>query len=122
MDQKRNKEKKVSKEKKAGKKAGKKEGGEKETGKKEGREKETGKKAGREKKENRWKQLQWARTAGIRGLKNMARTAIAVIGTSVFIQEVNWLTVASASALAGILSLLASISEFPETDFYGTDF
>lgn len=56
----------------------------------------------------------WWKAAGIRATKTVAQTAVATIGTSAVISEVNWLVVASASALAGILSLLTSIAGLPE--------
>ena len=56
----------------------------------------------------------WWKAAGIRAIKTVAQTAVATIGTSAVISEVNWLIVASASALAGILSLLTSITGLPE--------
>ena len=56
----------------------------------------------------------WWKAAGIRAIKTGAQTAVATIGTSAVISEVNWLIVASASALAGILSLLTSIAGLPE--------
>lgn len=59
-----------------------------------------------------WKS--WFKWAGIRALKTVAQTAIATIGTTALLTEVNWLVVASASALAGVLSLLTSIAGIPE--------
>lgn len=59
---------------------------------------------------------QWLKAAGIRAIKTIAQTAIATIGTSAVLDEVNWIMVASASALAGILSLLTSIAGLPEVE------
>jgi len=56
----------------------------------------------------------WWKAAGIRAIKTVAQTAVATIGTSGALAEVNWLLVASASALAGILSLLTSVAGLPE--------
>lgn len=56
----------------------------------------------------------WAAAAGIRAIRTVAQTAIATIGTSAIISEVNWLIVGSASLLAGILSILTSIAGLPE--------
>ena len=56
----------------------------------------------------------WWKAAGIRALKTFCQTAIATIGTAMVIEEVNWLVVLSASALAGILSLLTSLAGIPE--------
>ena len=59
---------------------------------------------------------EWIKAAGIRALKTVAQTAVATIGTSAVISEVNWLMVGSAALLAGILSLLTSVAGLPELD------
>ena len=56
----------------------------------------------------------WLAAAGVRALKTVAQTAVATIGTSAVISEVNWIMVASASVLAGVLSLLTSVAGLPE--------
>lgn len=56
----------------------------------------------------------WWKAAGIRAIKTVAQTAVATIGTSAILSEVNWIAVASASALAGILSMLTSVAGLPE--------
>ena len=61
---------------------------------------------------NYWKK--WLTAAGIRAVKTVAQTAVATIGTSAVLGDVKWIMVASASALAGILSLLTSIAGIPE--------
>ena len=58
----------------------------------------------------------WWKCAGIRALKTIAQTAIATIGTSAFMSDVNWLMVASSSVLAGVLSILTSIAGLPEVE------
>ena len=58
----------------------------------------------------------WLKSAIVRAIKTMAQTAIATIGTSAILSEVNWIMVLSASALAGILSILTSIAGLPEVD------
>ena len=57
------------------------------------------------------------KAAAVRALRTLAQTAVATIGTSALLSEVNWLAVASASALAAVLSLLTSIATgLPEVD------
>lgn len=67
-----------------------------------------------------WKN--WLKAAGVRAVKTIAQTAVATIGTSAVLGDVNWVMVGSASVLAGILSMLTSVAGLPEiTDTEGID-
>lgn len=61
-----------------------------------------------------WKK--WWKAAAVRAVKTVAQTAVATIGTCAVLSEVDWIMVASASALAGVLSLLTSVAGLPEVD------
>jgi hypothetical protein len=60
--------------------------------------------------------LQWLKCAAIRAVKTVAQSAIATIGTSAAMGEVNWKLVLSASILSGVLSLLTSLAGLPEVE------
>lgn len=60
------------------------------------------------------KMKNWIRAAGIRAVKTVAQTAVATIGTASVLGGVDWIAVVSASALAGVLSLLTSVAGLPE--------
>lgn len=62
----------------------------------------------------KWKT--WWRAAGVRAIKTVAQAAIGTIGASALLSEVDWLVVASAAALAGVLSLLTSVAGLPEVE------
>lgn len=59
---------------------------------------------------------QWFKAAGIRAIKTVAQTAVAMIGTSLVISEVDWVMVGSAAVLAGVLSMLTSVAGLPEVE------
>ena len=56
----------------------------------------------------------WIKAAGVRAIKTIAQTAIATIGTSAVMGEVDWIMVGSAALLSGVLSLLTSVAGLPE--------
>lgn len=58
--------------------------------------------------------LKWCKAAGIRAIKTVAQTAVATIGTAAAMGSVDWKMVVSASALAGIVSVLTSVAGIPE--------
>lgn len=60
------------------------------------------------------KMIAWLHAAGVRALKTVAQTAVATIGTAAALGQVDWRMVASASVLAGVLSLLTSVAGLPE--------
>lgn len=74
---------------------------------------------GEEKMSDKFKN--WVKAAGIRAIRTVAQTAIATIGTAVALGDVNWVYVASTSALAGILSMLMSIAGLPELEKISED-
>lgn len=58
----------------------------------------------------------WLMAAGVRALKTVAQTAVATIGVTAMLHEVDWIVVGSTAALAGVLSLLTSIAGLPEVE------
>lgn len=62
------------------------------------------------------KTKKWMKAAAVRAIKTIAQTAVATIGTAVALGDVNWQMVASAAALAGVLSLLTSVAGLPEVE------
>ena len=60
------------------------------------------------------KKITWIKAAAVRAVKTVAQTPVATIGTAVALGEVDWLMVASAAVLAGLLSLLTSVAGLPE--------
>lgn len=67
-----------------------------------------------EERKSKW--VAWLKAAAIRAIKTIAQTAVATIGTCAVMSDVDWVLVASASVLAGILSLLTSLAGIPEAN------
>ena len=64
----------------------------------------------------KWNWKQWGKAAGVRAVKTMAQTAIALIPASVMISAVDWKTVLGTAALAGVVSILTSLAGIPEVN------
>ena len=62
------------------------------------------------------KAKKWIKAAGIRAIRTVAQTAVAMVGVATVMQDINWIAVGSASLLAGILSVLTSIAGLPEAE------
>ena len=60
------------------------------------------------------KMKNWIKAAAVRAVKTLAQTAVATIGTAAVMGDVNWIMVASAAGLAGVLSILTSVAGLPE--------
>ena len=60
------------------------------------------------------KMKNWIKAAGVRAIKTIAQTSVATIGTAAVMGDVNWIMVASAAGLAGVLSILTSVAGLPE--------
>jgi hypothetical protein len=58
--------------------------------------------------------MKWAKAAAVRAIKTVAQAAVAAIGSSAALGDVNWTLVASTAALSGVLSLLTSVAGLPE--------
>ena len=67
---------------------------------------------------NKEKWIVWLRAAGIRAVKTMAQTAVAMLPVAAAIQQVDWIAVAGTAALAGVASLLTSLAGLPEVPTY----
>lgn len=65
--------------------------------------------------------INWAKAAGVRAVKTVAQTFVATIGTAAVMQDVNWVMVLSASALAGVISLATSVAGLPEVSAEKTE-
>lgn len=60
--------------------------------------------------------IKWIKAAGIRAIKTVAQTAVGMITVGAAVSEINWMYVASVSAVAGVASLLTSLAGIPEVE------
>ena len=65
--------------------------------------------------------VEWCKRAGIRAVKTMAQTAVALIGTSAFVESVDWKMVVSGAVVSGVVSILTSVAGIPEVEAEGSE-
>lgn len=65
--------------------------------------------------------VEWFKKAGIRAVKTMAQTAVALIGTSAFVESVDWKMVVSGAVVSGVVSILTSVAGIPEVEAEGSE-
>lgn len=65
--------------------------------------------------------VEWCKKAGIRAIKTMAQTAVALIGTSAFVESVDWKMVVSGAVVSGVVSVLTSVAGIPEVEAEGSE-
>ena len=65
--------------------------------------------------------VEWCKKAGIRAVKTMAQTAVALIGTSAFVESVDWKMVVSGAVVSGVVSILTSVAGIPEVEAEGSE-
>lgn len=65
--------------------------------------------------------VEWCKKAGIRAIKTMAQTAVALIGTSAFVESVDWKMVVSGAVVSGVVSILTSVAGIPEVEAEGSE-
>nr|DAG53321.1 MAG TPA: hypothetical protein [Caudoviricetes sp.] len=65
--------------------------------------------------------VEWCKKAGIRAIKTMAQTAVALIGTSAFVESVDWKMVVSGAVVSGVVSILTNVAGIPEVEAEGSE-
>ena len=65
--------------------------------------------------------VEWCKKAGIRAVKTMAQAAVALIGTSAFVESVDWKMVVSGAVVSGVVSTLTSVAGIPEVEEEGSE-